>query len=128
MSQSNSPLIVGKYTAAADLSTKQYFVVKQTAATAVNLTSAATDVPFGVLVNKPTSGQIAEVAVGGFTKVKAGGTIAINDPLVSDANGKVVAATRAIAGAQPLSNVLGYARQAGVDGDIIEMEVQKLPY
>lgn len=128
MSQANTPNIIGTYTAAADLSAKQYFIVRQTTETAGNITTAATQVALGVLQNKPTSGQVMEVAVGGNCKVKLGGTVAINDPLVSDGNGKAIAATRAIAGAQPLSNVIGYARRAGVDGDVIEMEVAKFPY
>ena len=128
MSQANNPTIIGEFTAAADLSAKQYFIVKQTTETAGNITTAATDVPLGVLQNKPTSGQVMEVAIAGNCKVKLGGTVAVNDPLVSDGNGKAIAATRAAAGAQPLSNVIGYARRAGVSNDVIEMEVAKLPY
>lgn len=128
MSQANAPIIVSEYSAAADLSTKQFLIVRQTTETALNITTAATQVPLGVLQNKPVSGATAEVAVGGNCKVKAGGTVAINDPLVSDGNGKAIAATRASAGAQPLSNVIGYARRAGVLDDVIEMEVAKFTY
>lgn len=128
MSQANTPVIHGSHTAAADLSTKQFYIVRQTAENAVNLTTAATQLPAGVLQNKPTSGQIAEVAEGGHCKVIAGGNVAVGDPLVSDGNGKAIAATRAAAGAQPLSWVIGFARRAGVANDIIEMEVAKLPY
>lgn len=127
MSQQNAPIIVNM-AAAADLSTRQWYIVRQTAENAVNLTSAATQVPFGTLQNKPKSGETAEIGVAGNVKVILGGTVAINDPLVSDANGKAIAATRAGAGAQPLSNVIGYARRAGVANDVIEMEVAKFPY
>ena len=57
-----------------------------------------------------------------------GGTVAVGAPLVSDSNGKAVSATQATAGAQPGSWVFAVARQAGVLGDIIEVEGAKIIY
>ena len=50
--------------------------------------------PLGILQNNPAQGQNGSVMVTGITKVKAGGTWAINDPLtcVSGAVVKAVAA------------------------------------
>lgn len=65
--------------AGADLSTKQYYVVKTDANGKYILASAATDAIRGVLVNAPKSGETADVANingSGTFKVLAGGTIA----------------------------------------------------
>ena len=127
MAVSNSPRSLN-LSAAADLSTKQYYLVKQTSDTACNLSSAATDKVLGSLQNKPRSGETAEIAVEGNFKVILGGTVAVGAPLVSDSNGKAVSATQATAGAQPGSWVFAVARQAGVLGDIIEVEGAKIIY
>lgn len=76
-----------------DLSAKQFFLVKQTAADTVDLTAAATDRTFGVLVNAPKSGQAASVQTDGIAKVVSDGSgtaIAAGDPLASDGSGRVV--------------------------------------
>lgn len=73
-------------TAGADLSTHQYKFVKFDSGNVI-LCAAATDVPLGVLQNKPTSGQAATVRVLGVTKVVSGGVIAQGAPLGTDANG-----------------------------------------
>ena len=51
----------------------------------------------------------------GISKVEYGGTVAYGDPLTSDANGRAVVAAPA-AGAN--NSIIGYARAAGVLGDI----------
>jgi len=55
--------------AAADLSSSQYLFVKTDANGKVNVCTAITDRPIGVLQNKPTSGQAAAVMVVGCTKI-----------------------------------------------------------
>ena len=55
--------------AAADLSSSQYLFVKTDADGKVNLCTAITDRPIGVLQNKPTSGQAAAVMVVGCTQI-----------------------------------------------------------
>jgi hypothetical protein len=76
-----------------DLSAKQFFCVKQTAADTVDLCSAATDRTFGVLQNAPKANQAAEVCTDGICKASSDGSgtsIAAGDPLAVDANGRVV--------------------------------------
>jgi hypothetical protein len=76
-----------------DLSAKQFFLVKQTAADTVDLVAAATDRTLGVLINAPKSGQAAEVQTDGIAKVVSDGSgtaIAAGDPLAADSSGRVV--------------------------------------
>ena len=55
--------------AAADLSSKQYYLVELTAADTVNVCNGVTDRPIGVLQNAPKSGEPAEVCALGVTKI-----------------------------------------------------------
>jgi hypothetical protein len=58
--------------AAADLSSKQYYYVKITADSTVNVCTAATDIPIGILQNKPdAAGKTADVRVLGVSKLSA---------------------------------------------------------
>lgn len=57
--------------AAADLSSKQYYFVKTDANGKAAVCAAATDLPCGILQNKPTSGQVAEIVVVGVSKVSS---------------------------------------------------------
>jgi len=104
-------------TAAADYRTNQYFGVTQTGDQQVTL-AGANAVIFGVLNNKPNSGETAEVIranSGVVAKVKLGGTVARRNPLTTDSAGKFVVATTG-------QNAAGYAMSAGVANDIIEIE------
>ena len=67
---------IGTFTAAADLSAKQYHFVVMASATTVNVATAITNAPIGILQNTPTSGQVAVVRVHGVSKVVADGTLA----------------------------------------------------
>lgn len=100
--------------AAADLSTKKYRFVKLTADSTVNVCSAATDAPSGVLQDNPTSGQQADVMAFGITKLIAGGTIAAGARIGTDANGAAVAL---VEGTDTTKYVAGHAEQAAVAGD-----------
>lgn len=71
---SQMPLLVISWPAAADLSAKQ-FLFLELASGEVNVCNAATDVPIGVLQNKPTAGQMAEVVVLGSTKIVASAAV-----------------------------------------------------
>lgn len=75
------------FKANADLSAKQYCFVKLTANNTVDVCSATTDVPIGVLQNKPTSGQNAAVTIDGITKIVAAATIAAGALIATDASG-----------------------------------------
>ena len=65
----------GTLKAAADLSSKQYHFVKLASATTVNVCSAITDVPIGILQNDPESGETAVITIFGISKMVADGTI-----------------------------------------------------
>lgn len=79
----------------ADLSAKQFFLVKRTAAFVVDLVAAATDRTLGVLTNAPKANQAAEVMTDGIAKVMSDGTtnIAAGDILAADTSGRVVKCT-----------------------------------
>lgn len=102
-----------------DLSAKQFFIVKLDTGNdnQIVLSAAATDKHVGILLNTPKAGDTADVYLrnaAGTSKVVAGGTIAINDALTSDANGKAVATTTAA------DQVIGYSLHAAASGDIVE--------
>jgi hypothetical protein len=63
--------LLHSFEAAADLSAKQYYFVKLTSAGKVDVCAAVTDVPIGVLQNKPVAGQAATVLIIGISKVIA---------------------------------------------------------
>ncbi|SDP33350.1 hypothetical protein SAMN04487914_10895 [Arthrobacter sp. ok909] len=104
--------------AAADLSALQYKAVKLDSTGKVVAATAATDVILGVLDNTPVSGELASIWLrtsNGTFKVKLGGTVAVGDAVTS--NGSSAGITTTTAGNQ----IIGYAVQAGVSGDIIEV-------
>ena len=67
---------IGTFTASADLSAKQFHFVVLASATQVNVATAITNAPIGILQNAPTSGQQAIVRIFGMSKVVADGTLA----------------------------------------------------
>ena len=72
-----SPLVtIGTFTAGADLSAKQYHFVVMASATTVNVATAITNAPIGILQNDPESGEQAVVRLSGVSKVVADGTLA----------------------------------------------------
>lgn len=81
----------------ADLSAKQFFLVKRHSTEGqCALVAATTDVPVGLLQNKPAAaGRAAEIMVLGLSKadVAAATDIAIGDVLGPDANGRLVKKT-----------------------------------
>lgn len=110
--------------AGADLSTKQYYLVKYDANAAVVLAGAGENA-IGVLQNAPANGEVAIVKRWGLTKCVCGGVVAKGAIICSDANGKAVTAIKgktdtsdAGAAADPLigSNVLGDSLETGADG------------
>lgn len=79
--------------AGADLSAKQYFFVKLDNNGKAVSCSAATDKPVGVLQNKPTSGQAAEIVVVGLTKVSSDAALTIGALIGTSADGQADAKT-----------------------------------
>ena len=74
--------------AAADLSSAQFKFVKLDANGKVVAIAAATDVPIGVLQNKPTSGQAAELMVDGVTKLQADAALTPGTAIGTSADGQ----------------------------------------
>ena len=75
--------------AAADLSAKQYHIVRGSAISKCNMGSAATDSGLiGVLQNKPQSGEFACIADGGISKIVAGGTVTANQLVTTNGSGR----------------------------------------
>lgn len=78
--------------AGADLSAKQYHLVKFSADNTVVLCSALTDKPCGVLQDNPTVGQACQVLATGITKVAVNGVSALlaGQAVGTAADGKAV--------------------------------------
>ena len=116
--------------AAADLSSYQYHFVYASAvgdsALDAPKVSLATDtqntggVTLYILYNAPTAGQAAALLpLGGNAKLKVGGTLAFGAEVMTGATGKGVA----LAGSTKYA--LARLLEAGVDGDIVEVETIK---
>lgn len=106
------------FKAGADLSAKQYYIVKlDTVQNQVVLAAAATDKLLGVLLNAPVANQEARVHMNtGTVKVVAGAAITLGAYVTSDGSGKAVATTT------DKDKTIGIALQAAAaDGDIIEV-------
>lgn len=119
MAYENVGATVVAATAAGDLSTKQFYLVKQTA-TGVDLAGAGEPI-IGVLQNKPEAlGDAATVwGIGSVSKVVAGAAVSIGDPVAPDANGKAI-------GAVSTNFVAGFAlEEATADGDIIAVFINQ---
>ena len=81
-------------TAAADLSSKQFYVVYGSAANSVNVaTDNTAHVPLGILQNEPESGQAAAVCINGVSKAVAGDAVSAGALLTFDSEGRVVTAS-----------------------------------
>lgn len=101
-----------------DLSAKQYYFVKLSSGKAVAC-SATTDRPIGVLQNKPTSGQAADVVISGWTKVNSDAALALDAVLGTSADGQ---AATYVAGTDTTKYLMGFCTKAsGAAGDIAEM-------
>ena len=107
---------IGICTAAADLSSSQFRAMRVTGDFAVNVANAAGQAVIGILQNKPTSGQPADVMMSGVSKAIAGAAIAAGAEVMAGADGRII--TAATAG----SNVIGIAlNAAGGANEIISV-------
>ena len=114
------------YAAAADLSTKQYMAVKDNGSGAVVAIAADTDVPIGILQNKPAAaGKSCTIARGGVSKALLGGTVAKGAHVGPSATGTIVAR---VIGTDTTKYVIGVAGAAGVSGDIIPVMLAPVPF
>lgn len=120
------PILMKTFEAAADLSTKQYYYVKLTSTfNRVNVCTAATDIPIGVLQNKPdAAGKAAEVMMVGITKGSANGALSILDLVGPSADSQVDAK---VPGTDITEYVVGQVLEAATAAaDIITMTVNCL--
>lgn len=86
----------------------------------VELFDTLTDKPFGVLQNRPKEGFPATISLGGVMRVRAGGTIAVGDPIGSDTSGKAIK--------QTVSDnwAIGTALEAGSANQFVQILVRDL--
>lgn len=85
-------LAIGFMTASADLSAKQFTLMKVSGDNTVTFQATAGGPVLGVLQNKPESGQSADVMVAGVSKVLAGGILAADDPIQATTDGTAIKA------------------------------------
>ena len=110
-SRDNRTFIAGE-----DLSAAQFKFVTLEADGQVDLADSAGENAMGVCLAGSTAGNAVTVCVSGSVMVTAGGTITAGDALQTDAAGDaLLAATGDV--------ILGYARESGVDVQVIEMEM-----
>lgn len=64
------------YVAGEDLSSHQFCIMIRSAANTLIHSTNATDLPVGILLNKPTSGEACEIKVSGPCKMKVDGNAA----------------------------------------------------
>tara|TARA_R100000005_G_C4983015_1_gene192192 strand:+ start:977 stop:1360 length:384 start_codon:yes stop_codon:yes gene_type:complete len=110
--------ICATFEAGADLSAKQYHFVKLSAANTVNVCSAITDIPIGILQNKPGSGEAATVCLFGISKVSADGTLAAGNLIGTSADSQADAIA---AGSDTTVYTMGQALEAAAAGDTVSM-------
>ena len=99
-----------------DLSSHQFRFVTLESDGQIDKADAAGEKCFGVLENDPASGGEATVVVQGQTRIVCGGTVAAGAELQTDASGEAITAAAG-------DVVMGYAMEAGVDGQVIAMEL-----
>lgn len=79
--------------AGGDLSSSQYKFVKLNSSGQVVDVAAATDIPVGILQNKPASGATAEVMVYGVSKLQGDADLARGNQIGTSADGQADAKT-----------------------------------
>lgn len=82
------PIHTESWNASESLASNQYYGVTMSGDRAVDLQDAITDIPAGILQNKPTSGQQAQVMVAGRTPGVVAEAITAGQQVRIDAAGK----------------------------------------
>ena len=104
------------HVAGEDLSAAQFKFVTLEADGQIDLADSAGERALGVLLNKPTAGAAATVAMSGKVMVEAGASVTAGDQLQTDAAGDAITAAAG-------DVVMGYALEDAVDGQIFAMEL-----
>jgi len=110
-SRDNRTFIAGE-----DLSAAQFKFVTLEADGQVDLADSAGENAIGVCLAGAAAGAAVTVCVSGSVMVEAGGAITAGDQVQTGADGTALTAAAG-------DVVLGYAREDGVDGQIIEIEM-----
>ena len=118
MAYESAQIRFGNLTAGADLSSSQFYFVKLASATTVDVCSAITDIPIGILQNTPESGETATIAIFGISKVSADGTLAAGNLIGTSADGL---ADAIVAGTDTTVYVMGQAVTAASAGETSTM-------
>jgi hypothetical protein len=102
------PGTMESYQAAADLSAQQFRFVKLDANGQIAAITAATDIPLGILQDKPSAaGRAGAVMLDGMSKVVAGANLAKADIVGTDNQGRAVAV---VAGTDTTKYAVGQVR------------------
>ena len=104
------------FVAGEDLSTAQFKFVTLEADGQVDLADSAGENCIGVLLVEGEADRAVTVALTGSVMVEAGGTVTNGGAVATDATGRAVDATTG-------DIIMGYAREAGVTNQIIEIEL-----
>ena len=119
--------------AAADLSTKQYHLVKFNGTgrqvAAITDGNVTTEHIAGILQDDPnTTGDPCDVAAFGVAKAECGGTITAGDFFASNNDGEIISDEANPANQTNANDLyhMGIALEDGVDGDIIDVYIMPL--
>ena len=83
------PCLKVTFAAAGDLSTKQFYIMKLDSNGRVTVCTGTTDIPIGVLQNKPSAlGEAADVMISGVTKISSDEALACGNSLATSADGQ----------------------------------------
>ena len=104
------------FIAGEDLSSAQFKFVTLESDGQVDLADAAGERAIGVLLNEPTSGKAATVAMTGKVMVVAGAAVTAGAALQTDASGDAITAASG-------DYVMGYALEDAVDGQVFAIEL-----
>lgn len=104
------------FVAGEDLSAKQFKFVTLESDGQVVVANVAGENCIGILLNAPTAGAAATVAISGKVMVESGGVIAAGASVQTDADGNALTAVVPV-------GVMGYALEAAVDGQIMAIEL-----
>lgn len=111
-----NPGLIKNYTAGGVIAPNRYVMWGVTAGEVVQATAGARVCGICIQPGGVVQGQRVDVVRTGLMEVEFGGTVAPNDPLISDAQGRAVKATPA-AGVN--ANLAGFADLPAVAGDIV---------
>ena len=104
------------FVAGEDLSTAQFKFVTLEADGQVDLADSAGENCVGVLLVEGAAARAVTVVMTGSVMVEAGGTVTNGGAVATDATGRAVDATAG-------DIIMGYAREAGVAAQVIEIEL-----